>query len=145
MLDAANELTGEELNRDFGTADKSVLGTMVHTFGADRIWLRRVLAQETGGFPSPEERALPFLTREWPRIGAGWLEWVSQLGPEALLRPIDYRDMKGNAHNSLPWEIILHVVNHATHHRGQVAGFMRSMGKVPPPLDLIAFYRQRPR
>jgi len=32
-------------------------------------------------------------------------------------------------------------VNHATHHRGQVSGFLRAMGHAPPPLDLIAFYR----
>jgi len=39
------------------------------------------------------------------------------------------------------WQILLHVVNHATHHRGQVSGFLRAMGHTPPPLDLIAFYR----
>jgi uncharacterized damage-inducible protein DinB len=33
-------------------------------------------------------------------------------------------------------------VNHGTHHRGQVAGFLRAMGKAPPPLDLMAFYRE---
>jgi uncharacterized damage-inducible protein DinB len=37
---------------------------------------------------------------------------------------------------------LLHVVNHGTHHRGQVAGFLRSMGRKPPVLDLIAYYRQ---
>jgi len=36
---------------------------------------------------------------------------------------------------------VLHVVNHGTHHRGQAAGFLRAMGYVPPPLDLIAYYR----
>jgi uncharacterized damage-inducible protein DinB len=39
------------------------------------------------------------------------------------------------------WKLVFHVVNHATHHRGQVAGFLRTMGRVPPPLDLIAYYR----
>jgi uncharacterized damage-inducible protein DinB len=39
------------------------------------------------------------------------------------------------------WKIVLHVVNHGTHHRGQASGFLRAMGHVPPPLDLIAYYR----
>jgi uncharacterized damage-inducible protein DinB len=37
---------------------------------------------------------------------------------------------------------VLHVVNHGTHHRGQVAGFLRTMGHAPPALDLIAYYRE---
>jgi uncharacterized damage-inducible protein DinB len=37
LLDAAGQLTSEELTHDLGTADKSVHGTLVHVFGADRI------------------------------------------------------------------------------------------------------------
>jgi uncharacterized damage-inducible protein DinB len=55
---------------------------------------------------------------------------------------IHYQDMKGNSYTSTLWEIVLHVVNHATHHRGQVAGFLRTLGHTPPPLDLIRFYRE---
>ncbi len=143
LLRAAAQLSGEELNRDFGTADKSVLGTLVHIFGADRVWLRRVLRQETGGFPTVEERSLPFLEAAWPNVHSEWKQWAGRLSPEALERPVAYRDIKGREHESLPWEIVLHLVNHGTHHRGQVSGFLRAMGKTPAPLDLIAFYRGR--
>lgn len=143
LLRAAAELSGEELNRDFGTADKSVLGTLVHVFGADRVWLRRVLGQESGSFPTPEERSLAFLEAAWPTVYSEWRQWAGQLTPEALERPVAYRDMRGRGHESLPWEIVLHLVNHATHHRGQVSGFLRVMGKAPASLDLIAFYREQ--
>src|ERR1017187_5418239 len=39
LVEAAGGLTGEEPTRDFGTADRSVLGTLVHVFAADRLWL----------------------------------------------------------------------------------------------------------
>jgi uncharacterized damage-inducible protein DinB len=42
LVDAAAQLTPEELTRDFETSDHSVLGTLVHVFAADRIWLSRV-------------------------------------------------------------------------------------------------------
>jgi uncharacterized damage-inducible protein DinB len=42
LVEAAGGLTQEELIRDFDTADKSVLGTLVHVFGADRLWLARL-------------------------------------------------------------------------------------------------------
>jgi len=35
-VEAASKLTAEELTRDFGTADKSAMGTLVHMFGVDR-------------------------------------------------------------------------------------------------------------
>jgi uncharacterized damage-inducible protein DinB len=53
------------------------------------------------------------------------------------------KDLRGNTWTQPFWQLVLHVVNHATHHRGQVSGFLRAMGRVPPPLDLVAFYRAR--
>jgi uncharacterized damage-inducible protein DinB len=50
--------------------------------------------------------------------------------------------MRGNPWTQPLWEIVLHVVNHGTHHRGQAAGFLRSLGHTPPKLDLIFYYRQ---
>ena len=49
-MEAAGGLTQEELTRDFGTADKSVLGTLVHVFGADRIWLARLKGEPANTF-----------------------------------------------------------------------------------------------
>jgi uncharacterized damage-inducible protein DinB len=71
-----------------------------------------------------------------------WKQWLTALTDTNTV--ISYRDMKGNPYQSPVWQIILHLVNHGTHHRGQAAGFLRSMGHAPPVLDLIAYYRQRP-
>jgi uncharacterized damage-inducible protein DinB len=54
-----------------------------------------------------------------------------------------YQDMRGNTWTNPIWHLVLHVVNHGTHHRGQAAGFLRAMGHVPPVLDLIAYYRSK--
>jgi uncharacterized damage-inducible protein DinB len=56
--------------------------------------------------------------------------------------PLTYQDLQGRTHATPLWQIVLHVVNHGTHHRGQVAAMMRAMGHVPPPLDLIRYYRE---
>ena len=50
LVEAAVTLTAEELTRDFGTADKSVLGTLVHVFGADRLWLARLQREPANRF-----------------------------------------------------------------------------------------------
>ncbi|HKB71856.1 MAG TPA: DinB family protein [Thermoanaerobaculia bacterium] len=140
LLGAARELSPDELVRDFGTADRSVLGTLTHVFGADRVWLARIRG---GAQEWPREYVLGDLAADWTSVYARWQEWAAGLTDAAIAEPISYRDMKGHPWVSPVWQIVLHVVNHGTHHRGQVAGFLRSMGKTPPVLDLIAYYRSR--
>ena len=139
VIGAAHELAPEELIRDFGTADRSVLGTLTHVFGADRVWLARI---QGGAQEWPREYGLEELEKDWREVYRRWREWAGGLDETAIAARISYHDLKGNAWVSPVWQIVLHVVNHGTHHRGQVAGFLRAMGKTPPPLDLIAFYRQ---
>ncbi len=141
LLDAVATLSPEELSRDFGTSDRSVVGTLAHTFGADRVWLLRITGQPQRGL-SDADREWANIRREWPAVHDGWREWARGLSDESVLEVLDYTDLKGNPWRQSLWQIVLHVVNHGTHHRGQVSGFLRSMGHTPPPLDLIAYYRQ---
>jgi uncharacterized damage-inducible protein DinB len=139
LLDSARGLSPEELVRDFGTADRSVLGTLTHVFAADRVWLARLDAEPP---EAPEGYDLERLAGEWSALLGRWQERAAGFTESSLAERISYRDLKGNPWITPVWQIVLHVVNHGTHHRGQVAGFLRTMGKVPPTLDLIAFYRQ---
>ena len=141
LVDAAAQLTPEELTRDFGTSDHSVLGTLVHVFAADRIWLCRVT-----GTPAPEpfvdpekDMHLSVLQNDWQELLERWKQWAASLTDTNAV--IQYQDLKGNPHQSPAWQIVLHLVNHGTHHRGQAAGFLRTMGHAPPTLDLIGYYR----
>ena len=65
------------------------------------------------------------------------------LTEETAAADLFYRDIRGNSLNQPFWQEVIHVVNHGTHHRGQAAGFLRSMGLTPPPLDMTVFYRTR--
>ena len=142
LLDAAAKLTPEELTRDFKTADKTVLDTLAHVFAADRIWLARVQGAPRASFIDPEDRNLGRLNQEWPALQQSWKQHTAPLADQDALQVISYKDLKGNPYQQPLWQILLHLVNHGTHHRGQVSGFLRAMGHQPPPLDLIAYYRQ---
>ena len=141
LMDAATKLSPEELTRDFNTADKTVLDTLVHVYAADRIWLARVSGQQRATFIDPEDRDLNRLQTEWPALHERWKLWMSEFKDDDVSRIIDYKDTKGRPYSQPVWQIVLHLVNHGTHHRGQVSGFLRAMDRTPPPLDLIAYYR----
>jgi uncharacterized damage-inducible protein DinB len=143
LVQAASELTETELLRDFQTADQSVLGTLVHAFAADRIWLTR-LREAPPQYSSDRDRHLSVLETEWPDLYRQYDEWLDGMNDDAVRAHLTYQDMRGREWSQPIWKLVLHVVNHATHHRGQVSGFLRTMGHVPPVLDLAAFHRLKP-
>lgn len=143
LMEAAGRLASDELTRDFATADKSVLGTLVHVYAADRIWLARLERRPQLPFVTPADYQLSVLEADWPALGERWRQWAAGLTDEAAAAALSYTDMRGNPWQQPIWQIVLHVVNHGTHHRGQVSGFLRAMGHQPPKLDLVLYYRAR--
>ncbi len=134
VLDAVMALPEEQRDRDLGVSHQSVMHTLRHIVMADRNWLYRVL----GTAPPDAGR----VEEEWPRLWKQWEDAAASWTDADLASVIEYRDLKGNAHRSRLEEIVMHVVNHATLHRGQVMGMMRQLGVAPPATDLIFFYRQ---
>jgi uncharacterized damage-inducible protein DinB len=141
MVEAASALTVDELTRDHKSADKSVLGTLAHVYAADRAWLGRIQGAPPARFIDPDvDLRLTVLQHEWPALLARWQAWGDALQDASVA--VTYKDLQGNPHTTPLWQIVLHVVNHATHHRGQAAAMIRAMGHTPPPLDLIRYYRE---
>jgi uncharacterized damage-inducible protein DinB len=54
-----------------------------------------------------------------------------------LQSDIRYRDMKGNKHKRPLGELLQHVFNHQTHHRGQVTTLLFQAGVDPEATDLL--------
>jgi uncharacterized damage-inducible protein DinB len=140
LLKAVAGIPPENLVHNFNTADRNIVGTLAHVFAADRIWLDRVNGRRRPAFIEERDRDLSVLQSEWPGLHSAWRHWLENYNND-LNEPLAYPDMQGKLHQSPAWQIILHVVNHGTHHRGQVSGFLRALGHTPPPLDLIRFYR----
>jgi uncharacterized damage-inducible protein DinB len=142
LVHALEHLPEEHLTHNFQTSERTILGTLVHVFAADRIWMARVKGEALTSFISEGDYNLHVLQIDWPLLYEKWNEWAAGLADENASAEISYHDMKGNPHVSTAWEVVLHLVNHGTHHRGQVAGFLRALGHTPPPLDLVLYYRE---
>jgi uncharacterized damage-inducible protein DinB len=134
LLDAAFALDNEMLHREMSVSHRSVFNTLAHIYFGDRVWLERVVAS-----PIPAQDPLE---TAWPKIIERWLEWANAPGDSDLERIVVYKDTRGNDHHTPLWQIVLHVVNHATLHRGQVMAMLRQLGIAPPPTDLIFYYRE---
>ena len=144
LLHAGSKLNADQLRLDFETADKSILGTLAHIVRSERGWLGRIAKTPPATFSVTDDEDWDALPQKWSVLHQGWKNWAAGLSEEELNRILDYTDSKNMPHSEPLWQVALHVVNHSTHHRGQVSGFLRALGTTPPPLDFIAFMRLRP-
>ena len=54
---------------------------------------------------------------------------------------IEYKNSRGEHFTNKLGDIMFHVINHGTHHRGQIATFLRQNGIIPDPMDYIFYIR----
>jgi uncharacterized damage-inducible protein DinB len=140
-LDSVAKLTNEQLHRDLGSSFKSVFETLLHLYGADRAWLGRVKGQ-TPSRPNPNDYpSLEAMREAWEVVFDGWIATVAKHENPKL--EIQYTSYDGAPFSSSLEEIVKHVVNHGTYHRGQVAAMQRMLGGEAVSTDLISFYRAR--
>lgn len=140
LLNAAGQLSQEELTRDFKTADGSVLETLADLFWSETIWLKRFQHALPSSRPVKGANGLDYLGQHWPALHEQWRQYLARVKDPS--EKLTYRDFKGQEWTHSLWMLLCHVVNHSTHHRGQVSGFLRAMGYPPPSLDLVACHRQ---
>jgi len=137
-------LTDEELRRDLKNSFPSVLDTLVHSLSAEWVWMERLKGDSPAAMPAEfRTYGVPQLTERWRRLEAEQQAYVTKLTKSELARVVAYRNMKGEPRDYPLWQILRHVVNHATYHRGQIAGMVRQMGKVPLATDMVVFYDQQ--
>lgn len=146
MLDAVTALSPEQYARTLGGSFGSVRDTLNHVYGAEVLWLERWRGTSPTGFPSALPQSVADLRLAWETQEAALRRFVQDLTESDLLRVIAYRNLAGVPGESALWEMLAHVVNHATYHRGQVTTLLRLLEAAPPQgTDLIAYYRGRNR
>jgi uncharacterized damage-inducible protein DinB len=143
LLDAAGRLTPDELTRDLLVSHTSLLGTLQHIYYADRIWLSRLEGRAPASFVDPEPGpGVDALKERWPAVIKGLRDFV-EYAPVALFeRELPFKRLNGDAHRMTHWKVLLHIVNHATLHRGQVMAMLRQLGHVPPGTDYLFYHLQ---
>jgi len=145
LFAAGDTLSDEQLRRPLGNSFSSVFDTMVHLCGADWIWRSRWEGESPMALPKPE------LYDDLSKVLAAWLDEeqriraiVDRLGPDGILRPVEYTGWDGRRQAQPFWQMLQHVVNHGSYHRGQVTTMLRQLNAPPAKsMDLIAFYRER--
>lgn len=142
MLDAAATIAPQDFVRDLGSSFPSVRDTLVHIMSAEWVWLSRWRGTSPAAMPEAwRSLALEPLRTQWSDLDAAYAQFLAALRDGDLLRTIDYRNLAGQPSSSTLLQMMRHVINHSTYHRGQLTTMLRQLGATPPGTDLILYYR----
>ena len=143
LFEAADKLTTEELCADRGAFFTSILGTLNHILVGDLIWLSRFSSHsnsyrslaDLSELPKPAGLSdviypeLSSLRDARSRVDSSIKRWLAEEVKEAdFSKSLAYANTKGVVSERNFGELLFHLFNHQTHHRGQVTTLLNQQG-----------------
>jgi uncharacterized damage-inducible protein DinB len=143
LFAAAREL-GPDVVRDVGAqfSFPTVKGIFAHIVGADRIWLDRFTEKPAGRLLGDADFAsMDAIRNAWEALEGEQREFLAALTSSDLARPVHYTSgLMGGRALTLPLGgLLLHVANHATHHRSEIATMITMLKGSPPGTDRVIY------
>ena len=125
----------------------NMVNTLSHSYVVDLIWKAHLCGQPHGFTTrnSETEPALDELRAAQAQIDQWYISYAEGLAEEALNEIVDFHFVDGGAGAMTRGDILLHIVNHKTYHRGVVADMLYQASSRPPVMDLPVFLRDVPR
>ncbi|MBL7944762.1 MAG: DinB family protein [Flavobacteriales bacterium] len=126
------------LDRSVASSFPTLRDTLLHIRDAENAWMHRLEGIAPVPWPAEEDRAISTLVTYSTRLE----DLLSNANEEWLLSTAAYHDLRGNRHEQVRWQMVLHCINHGTQHRGQLITMMRGLGLASiPPNDMVVYQR----
>jgi uncharacterized damage-inducible protein DinB len=140
-FDAVAALPPGEATRERPTLFKTMIGTLNHNYLIDLVWQAH-LEGRGHGFKARNIMLHPALADLWvaqQTINAWYIAWSEAQSEADLNEVVPFVSISGDNGAMTRGEMLLHVVNHATYHRGWVADLFFQVPTRPPTTDLPVF------
>ncbi len=146
LYEALLPLDETRYRADLGLFFRSIHGTLNHLLVADKVWFGRVVDVPftVGGLDTELETDRAELEQALYSHSARWQTWLATQSNAQLAANIRYTNMAGTVFEQECATLLLHVFNHASHHRGQISAAITACGLAAPEMDLIWYLRRMP-
>jgi uncharacterized damage-inducible protein DinB len=130
-----------EAHRERSTLFGSIVNTLNHSYVVDLIW-RAHLEGRDHPFTSRRvilhEDVMELRTAQHSS-NARLKEWCLEQSDATLAEAIGVRFISGQRAQMTRGGVVLHIVNHATYHRGYVSDLFHQIPAKPPTTDLCVY------
>lgn len=119
--------------------DEKILTLMGHIVAAQFLWFHRINGMPPAKVKLWGEYKLDQLNEMVEKANQMWLEFIER--EENFDRELTYKNYTGNPYVNNVESIMIHLVNHCSYHRAQIAMLLRQSGLEPINTDFITFDR----
>jgi uncharacterized damage-inducible protein DinB len=145
IFDAVAALPAGEATKERPTLFKNMVNTLNHLYVVDVIWQAHLQGREHNipALRTVLHPELAELYRAQVEIDGWYVSYGDSLSQSALEERVDFTLIGGNKGSMRRGEILFHVVNHTSYHRGWVADMFYQIPLQPPYTDLPVFLREQ--
>jgi uncharacterized damage-inducible protein DinB len=140
LLVHLKSLPREVFRKEIQSVFPSVERTLFHLYEVDALWFSRLKGEhalvDKKMFETVEECEMDFSD-----LHNEILKWLGDMSDELV--SVSYTTSKGEAFENTREEILKHLVNHGTYHRGNIAAMLWQLGERGVPMDYIYYLREK--
>ena len=147
LFDVATALTPEQLNAPGTAGHDSIRGTLLHQVSARKSWLSwwdgSMSLEESLNYHAnlDDYPDLAAVRTFWNEVEAQTSRFRDGLSDADALRVFDVKLPWGLPPTTFTlWQMMLHVANHGTQHRTEVAAMLTVFDHSPGDLDLLFYF-----
>lgn len=142
ILAAAATLPPAALQGPVDSGHGTLFDTLLHLLDAEYGWRMLVATgAETPVLTADDIPDLPALAARVQEEEVAMRAYLAGLSAEDLAGAAEHV-IDGTPRAWVRWQVLVHVINHGTHHRGEIAAALTALGASPGELDFLNFLRQ---
>ena len=143
IFGAVGALPAGEAEKPRTTLFKNMVHTLNHNYVIDRIFQAHLEGRrhEYTARNTAEHPPLAELRRSQDELDAWYVRWAESIAEPKLDEVVEFEFVGGGEGAMTRGQMLLHVVNHTSYHRGFVADLFFQVPARPPVTDLTVYLR----
>ena len=138
-------LPEELLQKEVASSFPSIHLTLLHMWNSENVWWQRLKLVENVNMPATYFKGdTKEIIQNLLQQNRLWEEWINSSSEMSLDHVFKYHNTKREPFKQPTYQMLMHVFNHGTYHRGQLVTMLRQLGQTKiPETDFVVWTRKQ--